>query len=63
MNSYRTGPRCPDCKEIKDAVMRIPIEIVSKKTKEIIEIAYGEIICVQCAKTRYKCRTKLRIYV
>jgi len=61
--SYQTGPRCPDCKEIKDAVMRMPIEIVSKKSKEIIEIAYGEIICVECARIRYKGRTKLRIYV
>lgn len=63
MNAYRTGPRCPDCKEIKDAVMRIPIEIVDKKTREIIEIAYGEVICVECAAIRYKGRTKIRIYV
>ena len=63
MSNYRTGPRCPDCDKIKDTVMRIPIEIVSKKTKEIIEIAYGEIICTDCAPKRYKGRTKLRIYV
>jgi len=58
-----TGPRCPDCNEIKDAMLRIPIEIVDKKTHEIIEIAYGEVVCVDCAHKRYKDRTKLRIYV
>jgi hypothetical protein len=59
----RTGLRCPDCKEIKDAMIRIPIEIVDKKSHEIIEIVYGEIICVECAIKRYKNRTKIRIYV
>ena len=63
MNAYRTGPRCADCKEIKDEILRIPIEIVDKKTKEIIEVAYGEIICSECFHIRYKGRTKLRIYV
>ena len=63
MSLYRSGPRCPDCKEIKDAVIRMPIEIVNKKSKEIIEVAYGEIICIECAQTRYKGRTKLRLYV
>jgi|GEM_PF-5209631 len=63
MSIRRTGLRCPDCGEIKDTVKRIPIEIVSKKTKEIIETAYGEIVCTDCAPKRYKDRTKLRIYV
>lgn len=60
---YRLGPRCPDCNEIKDVVRRIPIEIVDKKTKEVIEVAYGEIICTDCFPKRYKDRTKLRLYV
>ena len=62
-NLLRTGPRCPDCKQIKDQVLRIPIEIVDKKTKEVIEVSYGEIICIGCFSIRYKDRTKLRIYV
>jgi len=44
-------------------MLRIPIEIVDKKTHEIIEIAYGEVVCTECAVVRYKERTKLRIYV
>jgi ribosomal protein L34E len=59
----RTGPRCPDCNEIKDEILRIPIELVDKKTKEIIEVSYGEVICIECFNKRYKGRTKLRIYV
>ena len=55
--------RCPDCKEIKDTMLRIPIEIVDKKDHEIIEIVYGEIVCSDCFPKRYKDRTKLRIYV
>ena len=58
-----TGPRCPDCNEIKDEMLRIPIEIVDKKTKEVIEVAYGEVICTSCFPKRYKDRMKLRIYV
>ena len=63
MNAIRTGPRCPDCHEIRDEILRIPIEIVDKKTKEIIEVAYGEIICIDCFNKRYAGRTRLRIYV
>lgn len=55
--------RCPDCNEIKDVMRRIPIEIVDKKTKEIIEVAYGEVVCTDCFVHRYKDRTKLTIYV
>lgn len=55
--------RCPDCKEIKDIMVRIAIEIVDKKTHETIEIAYGEVVCVDCFHKRYHERTKLRIYV
>jgi len=61
--SVRTGPRCPDCNEIKDAMRRIPIELVDKKTKEIIEIAYGDVMCTDCFPIRYKGRTKIRVYI
>jgi ribosomal protein L34E len=61
--NIKTGPRCPDCNEIKDEILRVPIEIVDKASHEIIEVAYGEIICVYCFQKRYKGRTKLRIYV
>ena len=50
MHPIRTGPRCAECKEIKDIVRRIPIELVDKKSKEIIEIAYGDIVCLDCFK-------------
>jgi hypothetical protein len=59
----KTGLRCPDCNEIKDAMIRIVIELVDKKSKEIIEVTYGEIVCTDCFQVRYKGRTKLRIYV
>jgi hypothetical protein len=62
-NAIRTGPRCPDCKEIRDEILRVPIEIVDKNSKEIIEVAYGEVVCIDCFNKRYKGRTKLRIYV
>jgi ribosomal protein L34E len=60
---YKIGPRCPDCKQIKDSMTRIPIELVDKKTHEIIEIAYGDIICIECFPKRYKDRTKIRVYI
>lgn len=59
----RTGPRCSDCKEMRDDLRRIPIEIVDKKSKEIIEVSYGEIVCTICFGKRYKDRTKIRVYV
>jgi len=61
--NIRTGLRCPDCNEIKDSMLRIPIEIVDKKTHEIIEIAYGEVVCTDCFGKRYKDRTKIRVYI
>ena len=60
---HRTGVRCADCNEIKDSMMRIPIELVDKKSHEVIEIAYGEIICTDCFPLRYKDRTKIRVYI
>jgi hypothetical protein len=54
---------CPNCHMQKDDVARIRIEIVDKKSKEIIEVSYGEILCLDCLKTRYKERQRLRIYV
>jgi ribosomal protein L34E len=61
--NLRTGLRCPDCNEIKDAMRRIPIQVIDKKTKEIIEVAYGEVVCTDCFVNRYKDRTKLTIYI
>lgn len=64
MNMYpSTGIRCPDCSQLRDDLVRITIEIVDKHSKEIIEVAYGEVICTSCFNKRYKDRTKLRIYV
>lgn len=54
---------CSNCNLEKEDFARIKIEIVDKKTKEIIEVVYGEIICISCLKKRYKDRTKIRIYV
>lgn len=64
MNVYpKTGIKCPDCHQLRDDLIRISIEIVDKHSKEVIEIAYGEVVCIDCFKKRYKDRTKLRIYV
>jgi hypothetical protein len=64
MNLYpSTGLRCPDCNKLQDNLLRISIEVVDKHSKEIIEVVYGEVVCIECFKKRYKDRTKLRIYV
>jgi len=55
--------RCTGCNRIKEDFARIRIEIVSKKSREIIEVAYGEVLCLDCLVERYKSRDKLRIYV
>jgi len=55
--------RCPICHNEKDDLSRIRVEIVDKKTREIIEEVYGEITCVECMMRRYKEKTKLRLYV
>ena len=55
--------KCPDCHCEKDDLARIRVEIVEKKSKEIIEVLYGEILCVSCLMKRYKSRTKIRVYV
>lgn len=54
---------CSNCHREKDEMARIQIEIVDKKSKEIVEIVYGEVICLECLGKRYKDRIKLRIYV
>lgn len=54
---------CPDCRLERDDYVRIKVEIVDKKSKEVIETIYGEIICIDCLKKRYKDRTKIRVYV
>jgi hypothetical protein len=54
---------CSNCNREKNEMARIQIEIVDKKSKEIIEIVYGEVICLECLRVRYKQRIKLRIYV
>lgn len=55
--------KCTSCNCIKEDFARIRIEMVDKKTREIHEVAYGEVICIDCLKKRYKDRNRLRIYV
>jgi hypothetical protein len=55
--------RCLDCNREKEEQARIRIELVDKKSKEPIEIVYGEVVCVDCLMKRYKGKTKIRIYV
>jgi len=55
--------KCPICNLPKESYARIIVEIVDKKSREIIEVIYGEIICIDCLMKRYKQRTKLRLYV
>ena len=54
---------CPDCHLQKEDVARIRIEIIDKKSREIIEVAYGEVLCIDCIKKRYKERARIRVYV
>jgi ribosomal protein L34E len=54
---------CANCNLPKEDYARIKVEIVDKKSKEVIEFLYGEIICIDCLKKRYKDRTKIRVYV
>jgi hypothetical protein len=54
---------CSNCNVSKEDYARIKVEIVDKKTREIIEVLYGEVICIECLKKRYKDRTKIRVYV
>ena len=54
---------CPNCNLKKEDYARMRIEIVDKKTKEIIEVAYGEVLCIECLKKRYKDRLRIRVYV
>lgn len=55
--------RCPICNGHKEDFARIRVEIVDKKSREIIEVIYGEISCYDCLMKRYKSKTKLRLYV
>ena len=55
--------KCPDCRMEKEDLARIKIETVDKKTREVIEVFYGEIVCIECLKKRYKGRTTVRVYV
>jgi len=48
---------------MKEDFARIVVEIVDKKTRQAKEFLYGEIICMDCLETRYKGKTKLRLYV
>jgi len=54
---------CPDCNMPKEDFARIRVEIVDKKSREITEVMYGEVLCVDCLMKRYKGRTKIRVYV
>lgn len=53
---------CPECHCQKEDFARIRVEIVDKKSREITEVLYGELICVDCLMKRYKSKTKLRLY-
>ena len=55
--------KCPDCRMEKEDLARIKVETVDKKSKEVIEVLYGEIVCIYCLKKRYKGRTTVRVYV
>ena len=54
---------CPVCNLDKEDHARIKVEIVDKRSKEIIEVMYGEVVCIDCLKKRYKDRNKVRVYV
>jgi hypothetical protein len=54
---------CSNCNLEKEDYARIKVEIIDKKSREIIETMYGEVICVECIKKRYKERQKIRVYV
>jgi hypothetical protein len=54
---------CSNCNLEKEDYARMKVEIVDKKSKEIIEIMYGEIICIECLRKRYKERNRVRVYV
>ncbi len=54
---------CSNCNLPKEDFARIKVEIVDKKTREIIEVLYGEVICIDCLKKRYKDRNQVRVYV
>jgi hypothetical protein len=53
---------CPECHCPKEDYARIRVEIVDKKSREVIETLYGELICIDCLMKRYKSKTKLRLY-
>lgn len=55
--------RCACCNCQKEDFARIRLDIVDKKSREIIETIYGEIICIECLLKRYKSKTHLRHYV
>ena len=55
--------KCSSCNCDREDFARIRIETVDKKSREIIEVVYGEPICIYCLRKRYKDREKLRIYV
>jgi len=54
---------CPNCNLEKEDYARIKVEIVDKKSREVLEVLYGEIICIECLRRRYKERNKVRVYV
>lgn len=54
---------CVNCNMQKEDYARIKVEIVDKKSREVIEAIYGEIVCIECLKKRYKDRNKIRVYV
>jgi len=59
----RSDVICPSCSKVKDNYARIRVEIVEKKSREIVEVLYGEVLCFECLDERYKRRDRLRIYV
>jgi len=55
--------KCPDCGLEKEDLARIKVETVDKHSREVIEVFYGEIVCIDCLTKRYKGRTTVRVYV
>jgi hypothetical protein len=55
--------KCLNCLKFKDDFAVIPVEIVDKKTKEIIERLYTSELCLDCLNKVYKGRQLIRVYV
>lgn len=55
--------KCVNCNSIKEDFARIRVEIVDKKTRDIIDVVYGSVMCIQCLEKKYKTRDRIRVYI